>query len=128
MIMNLYGNDDINLIDSEMHYFGTMPLIEGFRFIGWTKDVTTGEEPLGYESPDGNFYIPVFIKTFCNTCVSNEEDRELIALDNGKNTAIFVHGQGEESYVMRMTSKETKLLDLSFFDDRDVHEAFFYRS
>lgn len=128
MIMNLYSNDDINFVDTEMSYFGTIPLLEGFRFLGWSKDCTTGDEPVGYESTDGFMYVPIFIKTFCNVIISDEEDREQIALDKGKNTAIFVHGQGEESYVLRYTSKEIKLLDLSFFDDRDVHEGFFYRS
>lgn len=129
MILNLYRNDDVNLVQEEMSFFATLPLFTDFRFLGWTKDQTTDEEgPIGYESTDGDWYIPVFINNFASYPVSDDEEIEQEAIDNGKNCAIFFHGAGTSSYVMRFTTKEIKLIDLSFFDDKDVDNAFFYRS
>lgn len=130
-ILNLYSNDDVNLVEEEFSYFATVPLLNGFRFVGWTKDVTTAEEdkiPMGYESTDGDFYIPIFVNNFVNHTISDEEDREQEAIDKGKNACIFVHGSGNESYVKRYTTKEIKMIDFSFFDDNDVFEGFLYRS
>ena len=125
MILNLFRNDDINFIDSEISYFGTIPPYADFKFLGWTKDLTTEESPLGYESDLGDFFIPVFIKNFSIDPISDEVEREQEAIDNGKNCVILVYGSKNESYVMRFTSKELKYIDLSFFDDEDVFKSFF---
>lgn len=126
MILNLFRNDDINFIDSEISYFGTIPPYSDFKFLGWTKDLTTDENgPLGYESDLGDFFIPVFIKNFSIDPISDEVEREQEAIDKGKNCVILVYGSKNESYVMRFTSKELKYIDLSFFDDEDVFKSFF---
>ena len=131
-IMNLYSNDDINLVEEEFSYFATIPMIDGFIFIGWTKDDTTleiGDRPKGLLSTDGNYYMPVFLNNFLDKPLSEEEyDREQKDIDNGKNACIFVHGYGEHSYIKRYTSKELKYIDFSFFDDKDEFESYIYRS
>jgi len=126
MLLNLYRNDDINFLESEISYFGTLPPFDGFKFLGWTKDNTTDEEgPIGYESDLGDFYIPVFIKNFSLEIVSDEEEKEQEAIDNGKNCVILIYGSRNDSYVIRFTSKELKYIDLSFFDDEDVYKSFY---
>lgn len=130
--MNLYSNDDVNLVEEEFSYFATIPMIEGFHFVGWTKDNTTleiGDDPKGHLSTDGNYYMPVFLNNFLDKPLSEDEyDREQKDIDNGKNTCIFVHGYGEFSYIKRYTSKELKYIDFSFFDDNDEFESYIYRS
>lgn len=125
MILNLFNNEDMNFVESDNSYFSTIPPYDGYKFLGWTKDATIeNEDELGYLSTDGNMYIPVFIKNFSLETISNETDREQIALDSGKNCAILIYGSGDVSYVMRYTSKELKHIDLSFFNDKDVFDAF----
>lgn len=129
-LMNLYSNDDVNLVEEEFGYFATIPLINGFRFIGWTIDITQPEEDseyLGYLSTDGNYYIPVFIHSHYPKVLSEREyEEEQEAIDKGKNVCIFVHGARDISYIKRYTTKELKYIDFSFFDDNDVHEGFVY--
>lgn len=128
-MMQLYKNEDINFIDEEVSFFSTLPLLDNSKFLGYTKDCTVLDNgPLGYEADDSEFYIPVFIVNFSNRPLSDEESDEQKAIDNGKNCAIFVHGKGEESYIMRYTSKELKLIDFSFFTNADINNAFLYRS
>ena len=77
MILNLYRNDDINFLEDEISFFSTLPLITNSKFLGYTKDCTTGENgPIGYEAQDGNYYIPVFILNFADYPVSDEEEQE----------------------------------------------------
>lgn len=129
MILNLYRNDDINFLEEEISFFSTIPLLTNSKFLGYTKDCTNSDNgPIGYESDDGNYYIPVFILNFADYTVSDEPEEEQKAIDNGKNCVIFIHGKDSESYIMRFTSKELKLIDLSFFDEKDVYESYFYRS
>lgn len=130
MIMNLIHNDDLNFVEEEVSFFATIPLLDDFRFVGWTKDVTTFDTgPLGYVSTDGEYYLPVFIRNFCDYAVSDEEDRENELIADGKNCAVFVHGAGDnDSFIKRYTTKEIKNIDFSFFDDNDTHEGFVYRS